>query len=367
MKIIIAYASAGAGHLKAAQALYKCLSRGCAGSEVKLIDCLNLSSGLYKFCYTRGYNFLIRRATLIWGLAFWITQAGVLRFLMLPLSSFLNDLNTAGFASYLINERADFVISTHFLPSNIAANLKKSNKINTKLITCITDFGVHPFWLYKNTDCYVVASGFTKNILIKEGVDAKKIIDSGIPIDQKFNQQYDKNSLCAKLGLDPGKFTLLIMTGSFGIGPIEEICLKLHNDVQILVVCANNKKLFERLNSKNYPFVKVFGFVDNVEELMSVSDCIVTKPGGLSIEELLARELVPIFISAIPGQETVNASFLNRLGVSLYAVKAEEIKKSVLGLKNHPARINEIREKIRMIKKPDSASELCNAICQGRI
>lgn len=367
MKIIVTYASTGAGHLKAAEAIYGYLKERYSEIDVKLVDILDKAACFYRLGYYLGYNFLIRHAKFAWSICFWFTQFRLFRIFTRPVARALNYLNTKQFAGFLIAENPDFVISTHFLSSEIIAALKKSKKIKSKLITVITDFGVHPFWISKGTDYYVVASTFTANLLIKEGINAEKIKVFGIPVNSKFTKQYQRNILCQKLNLDASQFTLLVMTGSFGIGPIEAIVELLKENAQILVVCANNKKLFSKLSNKNYPQVSTFGFVDNIHELMAVTDVIVTKPGGLSICELLSMELAPIFICAIPGQETLNIKALQDLGVGISANSAQEIKKIVLDFKSNPDKLRLIKEKIRQIKKPFAAEELCDAICKGSI
>jgi processive 1,2-diacylglycerol beta-glucosyltransferase len=233
------------------------------------------------------------------------------------------------------------------------------------LITIITDFGVHPFWVYRGTDMYAVASELTKQKLENQDVASKDIKVTGIPVNQAFFKSSKKMEICRKLGIDENRFTVLVVTGSFGIGPVEKITDLLHKDAQMLVVCARNKKLYARLKAKKYPQLNLFGFVNNLEELMSIADVIITKPGGLSISELLVKEIAPIFISAIPGQETENAKNLGGWGIGVSANSPLEIKQLVLDYKDHPDKILRIKETIKGIKKPYSIQELYNVVCES--
>jgi len=367
VKIIISYVSAGAGHLKAAEALQHYLRQSCPGVDVRLVDALKESTVFFRFSYLAGYTLLIRYATFLWAIVFWLTSLKFLRPLTRGFAMLINYLNTKKLANLFIRENADYIISTHFLPSEIAAGLKKRGKITSKVITVVTDYGVHPYWLSQGTDIYVAASSFTRDVLIKEGVDSSSIREFGIPVDEKFRQAYNRGELCRKFGLNEDRFTLLIMTGSFGFGPIEEIVDALYKDMQILVVCASNKQLFEKLKLKDYPGVRVFGFVDNVQELMAVSSVIVTKPGGLSSSELLAMDLAPVFIAAIPGQETINMHALESLGVGVSACSVKDIRNKVLDYMHHPEKLKIVRERIKEIRKPHAAGELCDAVCQSRL
>jgi processive 1,2-diacylglycerol beta-glucosyltransferase len=276
-------------------------------------------------------------------------------------------MNTRKFAGFLVKENPDVIITTHFLTAEIAAGLKKLKKITSGLVTVITDFGVHFFWISSPTDLYIVASVFTKDCLVREGIAGDSIKILGIPVDSKFLRNYNKEELCQKFAIDKNKFTVLLMTGSFGLGPLEDIAEALYKDVQILVVCAANKKLYERLKKKDLPAVKVFGFVDNAQELMAVSDVIITKPGGLTISEVLCMELAPIFISSIPGQEAINAKVLEEYGIGISAKRIEEAKDIVLDYRDHPDKLKNIKDKIRQIRRPNTLKDICNVICQGSI
>ena len=365
MRVIITYASAGAGHFKAAQAMHDYLKECCPGIELKLVDILDKTNPLFKFYYSFGYSLLVKRAPFLWRIAFWFTELKAPRSFTKFVAHIIDRLNAGDFINFLIKENPDFIISTHFLPSQISAFIKKDNKISSKLITVITDFSVHPFWVSPATDMYIVATAITKEQLVRQGVDAGLIKDSGIPVHPKFLKQFEKLSLCKKFRLEANKFTVLVATGSFGIGPIEEIIKLLHKDVQLLIVCANNKELYKKLKQKAYPGVSVFGFVDNMQELMAVSDLIITKPGGLTISEILKMELIPIFISAIPGQEAGNVEVLKQYGIGLIPDNTNDIKNIILDFKEHPDKIKSIKDNIKKIKNPDCLTEICNVVCKG--
>ncbi len=365
MKIIIAHASAGAGHFKAAEALSEQFRRDYPDIEIKLIDALDYTSPFFKNSYLKGYSFMVNYASWLWSLSFYLTTFKPTRWFINGLHFFINSLNTAKLRSFLIRENPDYIVSTHFLPAQVAAYLKEKKQINSRLLTVITDFGIHQFWLAKGTDIYAVASDFSRQLLVREGIAENKIKVTGIPVDNKFLFSFDRGALSGKLGLDKNKFTVLLVTGSFGIGPLEQIVDYLHNDAQLIVVCARNKKLYQRLNQKNYPGLKVFGFVDNIQELMACSDVIITKPGGLTVSEVLVMELPPLFISAIPGQETVNAQFLVKEGIANTIANIKDTRIIIRGYKDNPQKLDAIKEAIRCIKKPHAAGDICHALCSG--
>lgn len=362
MRVLITYVSAGGGHRRAAEAIYDYLKINRKDLALELVDLLPFPNSFFRFCYNSGYSFLVHYATWLWGFFFWMTEFKLTRWFSRQGVLIGNYLGCRKFVTYLIREKYDFIISTHFLNSELVANLKLRNKIQAKLITVITDFGVHPFWVSKGTDLYVVASGLTKDKLLKMRVAEQIIQASGIPFSPSFVKTQNKAQLAEKLGIDRNKFTVLVITGSFGVGPLEEIAESLRGQAQVLVVCAKNKKLFNRLQKRNLENVKVFGFVDNTEELMACAQVIITKPGGATITEVLIMELPVIFINAIPGQEIANLEVLAEYGIGESPKSIEEIKNVILDLKNNPQKIEELKRRIREIKKPFACQELADVI-----
>jgi len=362
MKVLITYASAGAGHRRSAEAVYDYLKTNRGELKLELADVLSFANPSFRFCYDFGYPFLIHYAVWLWGLFFWLTQFRLTRWISRKCSSIINYLSCRKFAGYLEKGNFDYIVSTHFLASELAALLKSRNKIKAKLITVVTDFGVHPFWVSSGTDIYIAASGLTKDKLLDAGVSEEKIKVLGIPFNPDFSKAHDRGKLADKLAIDRKKFTLLLMTGSFGSGPLEEIAKSLSGFAQVLVVCAKNDSLFRRLTRLNLENVKVFGFVNNAEELMAVSDLIITKPGGLSIMELLNMGLFPIFVAAIPGQEQENIKALAAYGVGFTPKNIPQIKDFVMGLKNDPQKLESLKNNISRVARPDACQELANVI-----
>lgn len=362
MKIIVAYASAGSGHRRAAEAVYNYLKENCPKADIAIIDALEKANFFFRLLYTGGYAFLINHALWAWRLGFWITSIRWLNRATKFFNCWINRVNLNSFFGFLTRENPEIIISTHFLPSEIAAHLRNKRKIRSSITTVITDFGVHPFWVVEGTDTYIAACASTKQELIRQKVNAEKIRDTGIPIDLKFSRPYDKKALREKLGIPPDKFTVLVSTGSSSIGAIEDAAVLLCASMQVLVVCAQNKALYSRLRKKACPGIKLFGFVDNIEELMAVSDIIVAKPGGLTISESLSMGLFPIFITAIPGQETKNAQVLAENSVGLILNDVSSLKERISGLLD-PDRIKAAKEAIDKLKRPMAVKELCDALC----
>lgn len=325
LKILIVSVKAGAGHLKVAEALEVYLRENYREIEVKNIDLLDHASVLIKFLYGKAYIDVIKTAPELF--AYGYKNYEPTKNFIKP--RFLMDKFNFSELFKLVDEfNPDIVIATHFIPAAILANYKEKSGKNYKVIETLTDYEFHPLWLADGVDMFFTSTEDVKNELVFYGVDENKVFVSGIPIHPKFANVKNKADLMAKYGLDSNVKTVLISAGSFGLTPLSDAIgdfKRIKENFQILVVCGNNEKLkkeMEDLQKEEPRLKKVFGFVDFMDELMALSDILITKPGGVTVSEALASGLPMILIEPIPGQEEANADYLLEKGV---AVKARNL------------------------------------------
>ncbi len=368
MKILVTYASAGSGHERAAKAIVKALEKHNGQIEVRLVDALDYSSPLFKKTYSAIYLFAISYIPVIWGISYLVSDNRVIYFFVAFLRRIINKLNSTKFTQLLYNFNPDLVISTHFYASEVIACERRKGKFKGRLTSIITDFRVHTFWVTRGIDKFIVAARNTKEELIKRGIAREKVEVLGIPIDPIFARNEDRNSLINKLNLRQNLFTIMITSGGFGVGPIKELAAELQNmprSIQLIIVCGHNKSLYDKLinkkiNKDSKVFCKVYGFCNNMHELMQVSDIIVTKSGGLTSSECLAKNLPLVVIAPVPGQETRNCGVLVNEGAALKIDKPAQINKLIIDLIDHPQIISRMKENSRRLAKPNSASEIVN-------
>ena len=351
MKILIVYATAGAGHRKAAEAIYQGFQSSHTEHEVVLADSLDHALPYFKKSYSEAYTFLITKLPAVWGFFFGMLDIPLMRPLVRILRRAYNFINAYGFHTYLQKEHFDYIISTHFLGNEVSAALKRSGKIRSKIISVVTDYDVHSIWLSPGSDYYTVATDWTQRKIISLGIAPEKVFVTGIPTHENFARPKNASTLRTKMSMQQDRFTVLVATGSFGIGPIEEI-IHSAKDFQVAVICGHNKSLFEKLKPLSSDTVKVFGLIDNMDEMMGLSDVMITKPGGLSISEALVSHLPMIFFNAIPGQETNNIRVLASYGVGISDVSVAQIPTELKRLQSNPAEFDQLKEKIKVIARP---------------
>ena len=375
MKILITYAYAGVGHKKAAMAIEKALLQmNHPGLEVKNVDVLDYTNGFFKASYPNVYLFLINRTPTFWGLFYYLLDTRLVDFFMAPVRRFMHRINSGEFIEFIKKENPDVVVSTHFMPSEIVSGLKRRGEFKGKLVNVVTDFISHSFWMARSSDYFVGAIQRTKKDLMSRGVPEEKIKIFGIPCDPVFSISKGKDALMGQLGIAPGLFNVLIMSGGFGTGPMREIVTEIDSldpgikdKMQLLVICGKNELVRRELTELSAILktrVKVFGYVNNVDEFMEISDIIVTKPGGLTISEALSKTLPMIIVQPILGQETRNCGILTGYGVAVKAKNTKEVCKFIKEFAVSPERIIGTRTRIGLLRYPDAAKNIADFILQ---
>lgn len=370
-KIIIFYGSYGGGHLSAAKNIKEHIESNYPDSEVLLTDCVEYINKTLNKVTTRAYTSFSKNARWIWRKIYYGSESGVL-------SKISNSINKA-MAHKLNNLIQEFnpnlIISTHPFSSQMCAVLKKEQKINCKLATIMTDYIVHSQWIVEHqfVDYYFVAHNGMKEDLINRGIDNTKICVTGIPLSKRFLLDYDKSKILGEYGLSPDKKTILFFAGGeFGFGKdktfnmLKSIIDNFPN-LQIVAVAGRNVKMKERFDelvkqTNSSDFVKILSYTNQVPELMSISDMVITKPGGLTTTESLASGLALILIDPLPGQEEENAKFVENNGAGIWLKKDDNIEKVLADIFNDSDKLNNLKNNANLIAKKNSTKDICKVL-----
>jgi processive 1,2-diacylglycerol beta-glucosyltransferase len=362
MRILFLTASIGTGHNKAIESVANALKILNQGDiEYRIVDVYNyINTALGKFV-SKSYERIVNLVPNVYGYFYAIGEDST------ALKDLLHHVGITKVKKLVEEYDPDVVVSSHESPTGMVANLKQEFDLKKELVGIITDFRAHPFWVYQEIDKYMVPNIFTKEYLIKQGISEEKIFITGIPVDLRFAEPYDKNELQKKFNLEPGRFTILLM-GSWldiGIDTLFESLNKLSLPIQIIAVSGKNKTLqerLERLKEKASMPVTVFGFISNVYEVMHASDIIITKPGGLISSETLAAGLPMIIVNPIPGQEEYNTIYLTAEGAAVRVNKLSEVPIIIEILLKSKERVLEMAKNARRIGKPRASFEIARLL-----
>ena len=256
------------------------------------------------------------------------------------------------------------VVCTHAFPCGVMSQYKKQVDSALPVVGIVTDFVVHPFWIYRNVDAYSVATHEMRSTLIARGVPRERIAVTGIPVDPRFALMTSQAQARRELRLPPGRKVVLVMGGGLGIGPIEtmlEALARVEEPVSAVVLAGRNprreRKLVEWAAKLPYP-VDVRGFEQNVYDYMHAADVLLTKPGGLTISEALVARLPMVLVKPLPGQEERNTRYLFERGAALRASTERGIARAVDQLLDESARRTRLIERVDALRRPDAAADV---------
>lgn len=366
-RIILMYISEISGHHSATLAIEKALLSLDPHCEIMNINALNYTNPISEKVVNRIYMSVIKMTPRIWDYLY--DNPSIVKKIE-SIKETIHKFNSPKLKRLFDRFKPDAVLCTQAFPCGMVADYKKTYNSDIPLIAVLTDYIPHSYWVYDKVNYYITPSEEVSQRLIKKGVPANKIKSYGIPFDQKFNQPFDKNTICQKLKLNPDIPTLLIMGGGQGLGPIKTIIKsldKLKREIQEVIVTGTNKKLYRSLKRKSKKFRKkvlVFGYVNNIEELMAISNFIITKPGGVTTAEVLAKNIPMIIVKPIPGQEANNAEYLTGKNAAIRVEEPKSINSFIEDLIANPVKIKNMCLSARQISKPNASLDIAKLILQ---
>jgi processive 1,2-diacylglycerol beta-glucosyltransferase len=363
-RFLVLSASAGAGHLRAAEAVEAALKEACPDATVKNVDALTLTPPPFRRLYGKGYLDLVNRAPEIVGIIYDRTNRTPKHPAGDQLRLGVERLNTRPLKEFVRDFEPDLICHTHFLPAEILAHEAGKGRLCVPQVVVVTDFDVHRFWLTKLAARYYVAREECRVHLGRLGVDTERIRVSGIPIHPVFSRVPGRGVLGQKHGVKGTLPLLLVMCGGFGVGPMEALLgdlVSFVKDAEIVVVAGKNEALRKRLEKavRSAPVpTRVIGFTTEIHEWMALADLAVTKPGGLTTSEALAMGLPLVIANAIPGQETRNATMLYEAGAAISGENPATLGYRVGTLLKSPGRLKAMGEAARHLARPRAAQEV---------
>lgn len=357
-RVLFCSVSIGAGHDLAARAVMQEIEHRFPLCEIKLVDTFRYINPVLNKVIVGSYMESLKFSPKIWGYLY--SQAEE-EDKFDEFGHILSKLLSVKMEKLIKEFDPQAIVCTHAFPAGILSILKGQGKIRVPLIAVLTDFTVHPFWIHEHIDKYVLPSELLKYEIQEYGVGEEKIMFTGIPLRRQFMARGNKTELRNKLGLED-KVTVLVMGGGLGLGEIEEVIRSLGNadiELQIVTIAGKNDRLWTKLQTMFVSNkVKIFGFIENVAEVMGACDFIISKPGGLTTAEVMSQGLPMIIVNPLPGQEYRNTEFLLNTGVAVKVRKTEHLVAQLKVLLSCKTRLEQIRGMTAVVGKPNSAQNM---------
>ena len=363
--ILVVTASMGSGHNKAANAVAEAIKRKYPVNKINVIDFMSTETAYFNSLVKDIYLKMLDHTPSVYEFFYKFTSDSTKGS---TIQSVFAHAMKKDMRELIKKYEADMVICTHPFPCAAASYLKQTGEINIPLITVMTDFCVHQFWLYKNIDIYFTANDLLKKEMVNQGLLEERIFVTGIPVGYNFRVDYNRDDLLAKFKLEKDKPVALIMGGGLGLGGVKNaLCQleRLKKDIQILVITGANVALWSEMNeyaqhSKHKIFV--WGYSHNIQEFMSVATFLISKPGALTISEALTRELPMILHDPIPGPEVDNAKFVSDNGAAIWVKHQDTLDAVVREVLSDATILPKLRNNAKVLKKLYASDNIADVI-----
>jgi len=326
----IVYVSAGNGHRMAARALRESFDHRAVPNVI--MDILDFSSDLFKWSYSDVYAFVSEHSHLA---CHELTDKNREASVALRLFEKISTENVKKFMRYIAENEPKKCICTHYFPLNVLSRMKEEGLYRGEIYTVITDFGLRRMWVKDSVDKYFISGDRVLSGLLELGVPSEKIAMTGIPVSKKYSVLEKKGR-----NFQEKKLSVLFVASSIPNALALEILASLSRTglpLDVTVVTGRNRDLLADLENAVFGetlSLRILGFVNNLEVLMSEASVLITKPGGLTVSEALCAAIPMVLVNPIPKQETNNSAYLQEKGAGILASTASDVER----LMNKPPR-----------------------------
>ena len=367
MPVLILSANTGQGHNSCARALQAVYT--ARGIPCEIRDTLAYLSPEVSKLVSEGHVLMYRKMPRLLSASYhsaerhpqaYTDQSPLYKFLASGVKKLLPEVLEGGY---------DTILCVHVFASLMVTELRRRCPRPLRTAFLATDYTCSPTCGDSRLDLYFVPPGLTP-AFVRAGLPQNRILETGIPLRPDFRAPGDAASAKAAFGIDPSHRHLLVMCGSMGCGPMEDLVQyvgeRLPEDCELTVVCGTNHSLHRRLAQEweHSPRVHVQGYVENMSALMDGADLYLTKPGGISVTEATQKKLPMVLINAVAGCEDDNLRYFTALGAAVTAEAPEDLAALCLSLLRNPQALREMAARYDPIARPRAGEEICSALAE---
>ena len=366
MRVLILSCNTGGGHNACGEAIRQAFE--AAGNTCVSADALQFTSNKLSKFMSWGHTTMYRRIPKLFRFGYGYAENHPK---MMREDAAVVKLLTGGaqqLHSFLAAGGYDTVICTHVFAGLLLRRALDNYPMPIKTAFVATDYTCSPGVAESELDVYFIPDASLAGEFMSGGVTGGKLVASGMPVLSQFYTRGDKEKAKLALGITPDSTHLLLMCGSMGCGPMKQLTDalsgRLEPNWEISVVCGTNQKLCRELEQKygSYPNIHIHGFVKDMSALMDSADLYLTKPGGLSTSEALAKALPMVLIDAVAGCESHNLRHFTEMGGAVTAPSVEELTELCVELLKDPQRRGKMETALLSHRYTDSADCICRVM-----
>ena len=364
-RFLLMHITTSSGHHHASRAIGQTLQRIDPSATALDLDAFQYVSPFVRWATTRTYSSLIRHQPDVWE---YLYDNPAIHRRIQHFRALLHRYHAAKLQQLLETVRPDAIACTQAYPCGILADFKKHHGLSIPLVGVLTDYAPHLYWFHDTVDVYVVPSEQVKRRFLTKGVDASRVRVLGIPIDPRFLEPVDREAVARQFGLDLEQPIILVMGGGGGFGQLRDIVFDLDTlpyPCQLVVLAGTNRSLLAWLQAQRFRHrVLVLGYTEDVHRLMSIATLLVSKPGGLTTSESLAKHLPLVIVNPIPGKEAYNARYLLSQGAAVQASSPDTVRQTVRDLLENPDQLEALRRRNAELAHPGAALDTATLLIE---
>lgn len=316
-KLLIISYSAGAGHVRAAEAIKKTAEQEFKHMQVKHVDFVDYSRFPIGTAVVDSYDLVIKQAPDLWGFFYHQTNKPTVSKYLKRVTKLMKNINSSRFIEDVVSFKPDYILFTHFIPADIYLALLEHNEIPlVPFGTLVTDYGLHELWMTSDMQEYFVPTEKMRWQVTARGINKKQVIESGIPVDPIFYHKKTRAEARMSLGLPKKGKIILCLSGGQGMMRLDDVVRVLSESQErmtIIAVAGKNERLYNRVAKLVLPpHIKLIvkGWIDPIDDYMRAADIVVSKLGGMTTTECMSLGLPIVGVDPIPGQEEHNTEFI---------------------------------------------------------
>jgi len=324
-RILIVTAAFGEGHNSAARNL--ALALDAAGACTRVSDPCVIGMPRLTDLLSRGYRLATTHLPQVWAWIYRSTdrcdfsrQRGpLMRMPERSLAAMIEDFQPVA------------VVSTYPLYPYFLARIFAQSGKSLPVFTVVTDsIEINAAWLRAPSDWWLVTDPITRDAMIRKGLVAEQICDTGFPVHPGFAEWVP---VPAGDGCDPFRVLYFPTAKLPFVRRHSQALLDASPAVHLTIVLGRNvRRLYSRARDiKNaYPDrVRILGWTRKVPQLLTSHHLVVGKAGGATVHEAIAACCPMLIHHLVPGQEEGNLHLLEAIGGGAFAATPEALSRQV--------------------------------------
>ncbi len=365
MSTLIISCTTGEGHNSCAKAIKEVYDNN--NEKCEIVDGLGFISQGLSYLTAKGHILLYRHFPKIFNLGYRLSEDNPSIFSPGSLIYKIFSKGTLKLKNHIIDGSFERVICTHPFAAVILTEMQNRYSLPIKTAFVATDYTCCPSVKDSNLDYYFIPDKILCKDFLCKHITEDKLFPIGIPIRQDFYSHKDSKLAKAEMGISPENKHIVMMCGSMGCGPLAKLATtvakKMQDNCELTVICGTNTALKRTLDKKTAKFknVHILGFVNNMPTVLDSADLYLTKPGGISTTEAVAKLTPMLFVNTVAACETYNLHHFVNYKVAYSGKTTKELCSKCLGMINDGKTLTNIRQTYEHIEK-NNTSELIRKI-----